>query len=333
MRATRHAEVTTMNSPTLKTAFTYADLDEEKLGLISAFMAVCDNGSFAAAAEMLRLTPSTVSRKIMRLENRLGVRLLNRTTRRVNLTEAGAIYLRSCRAVTELLVAAEAEVSSLSVSPHGLVRVTVPVAFGQRHIAPLLSEFLQVYTRIEIEAAFNDRFVDMIAENFDVSIRIGNLPDSSLVAKKLASNQRLLVASPKYLEQYGAPRRPADLADHDCIRYLLYRSSGNIWRFGHRKGERPEEAVSVQGSFRCDNSESVQTFALQGLGIGIVADYICHDALKRGDLVRLLPDWTVLPESGIYACWPGNRMLVPKVRHLIDFLHSRLQQVPWEDLA
>ncbi|MBT9385426.1 LysR family transcriptional regulator [Pseudooceanicola sp. CBS1P-1] len=311
----------------------YADLDEEKLGLITAFMAVCDNGSFAAAAEALRLTPSTVSRKVMRLEERLGTRLFNRTTRRVALTEAGVIYLRSCRQVTELLMTAEAEVSSLSVFPHGLVRITMPVAFGQRTLAGMLSEFLQIYPRIEIEASFNDRFVDMIAENYDLSIRIGKLPDSSLVAKKLASNRRLLVASPAYVAQYGAPVVPSDLAHHECIRYLLYRSSGNIWRFGRGDGSRREETVNVEGSFRCDNSESVQTFALQGLGIGIVADYICHDALRRGDLVRLLPEWNVLPESGIYACWPGNRMLMPKVRHLIDFLHAKLQQTPWDDIG
>lgn len=313
-------------------ALSYAELDEEKLGLITAFMAVCDNGSFAAAAEALRLTPSTVSRKVMRLEERLGARLLNRTTRRVALTEAGAIYLRSCRAVTELLITAEAEVSSLSVFPHGLVRITMPVAFGQRNIAPLLAEFLQIYPRIEIEASFNDRFVDMIAENYDVSIRIGKLPDSSLVAKKLASNRRLLVASPAYVERYGAPQVPGDLAHHDCIRYLLYRASGNIWRFGAKEGG-AEETVNVQGSFRCDNSESVQTFALQGLGIGIVPDYLCYDALRKGELVRLLPDWNVLPESGIYACWPGNRMLMPKVRHLIDFLHSSMQRTPWDDIG
>lgn len=302
------------------------DLDDERLGLIVAFMAAVDTGSFAAAAESLRQTPSTVSRKVLRLEERLGVRLLNRTTRSSALTEAGMVYLRYCRSISELLGAAEAEVSSLSRSPQGLVRLSVPVAFGQRHVTPLLSGFLEVYPRIEVEASFNDRFVDMVAENFDVSIRIGNLPDSSLVAKKLTANRRLLVAAPSYLEKFGAPATPADLAHHDCIRYLLYKSSGNIWKFRHQGRSRDEQSVNVVGSFRCDNSEAVNTFALSGLGIGIVADYICHGALERGDLVQLLPEWQVVPESGIYACWPSTRMLMPKVRYLIDFLSANIQQ-------
>lgn len=301
------------------------DLDDERLGLIIAFMAVVDAGSFAAAAERLRQTPSTISRKVLRLEERLGVRLLNRTTRSSALTEAGMVYLRYCRSVSELLGAAEAEVSSLSRSPQGLVRLSVPVAFGQRHITPLLSEFLEIYPRIEVEASFNDRFVDMVAENFDLSIRVGNLPDSSLVARKLTANRRLLVAAPSYVEKFGAPVTPADLAHHECIRYMLYRSSGNIWKF-RGQGGREEQSVNVIGSFRCDNSEAVNTFALSGLGIGIVADYICHGELARGELVQLLPEWQVLPESGIFACWPSTRMLMPKVRYLIDFLSTNMQQ-------
>lgn len=302
------------------------DHDDERLGLIVAFMAVVDTGSFAAAAERLRQTPSTISRKVLRLEERLGVRLMNRTTRSSALTEAGIVYLRYCRSVSELLGAAEAEVASLSRSPQGLVKLTVPVAFGQRHITPLLSEFLTIYPRIEIEASFDDRFVDMVSENYDLSIRIGNLPDSSLVARKLTSNRRLLVASPAYLERFGAPTTPADLAHHDCIRYLLYRSSGNIWKFRRQGRSREEQSVNVVGSFRCDNSEAVNTFAVAGLGIGIVADYICYSSLERGELVQLLPEWQVVPESGIYACWPSTRMLMPKVRYLIDFLSANMQQ-------
>jgi DNA-binding transcriptional LysR family regulator len=310
-----------------------ADLEDDRLGLIAAFMAVVDTGSFAAAADQLRQSSPTLSRKVQRLEEKLGVRLLNRTTRKLGLTEAGIVYLRYCRSVSELLGAAEAEVSSLSSSPHGLVRISVPVAFGQRHITPLLTEFLQIYPRIEVEASFNDRFVDMIAENFDLSIRIGNLPDSSLVARKLASNRRLLVASPAYVEKFGAPAEPADLAHHDCIRYLLYHLSGTVWKFVHRDRPKEEQSVNINGSFRCDNSEAVNTIALGGLGIGIVADYICHDALERHQLVRLLPDWQVVPESGIYGCWPSTRMMLPKVRHLIDFLGARLQQQPWSRAA
>lgn len=314
-------------------SFSLLDLDDEQLGQIAAFVTVVDTGSFSEAALQLRQVSSTISRKVARLETKLGVNLLHRTTRRVALTEAGAIYLRYSRSIIELMASAEAEVASLSSSPHGLVRLSLPVAFGQRHISGLLAEFLEIFPSIEIEASFDDRVIDMIAENFDLSIRIGNLPDSSLIARKLTANRRLLVASPSYIEKYGAPAVPADLSHHDCIRYLLYRSSGNIWHFQHRDSPREETTVTVSGSFRGDNSESINTFALAGQGVGIVADYICADALREKRLVRLLPDWNVTPESGIYACWPSTRMLLPKVRVLVDFLSARIQQKNWQDIG
>lgn len=301
--------------------------DPELLGLIMAFLAVVETGSFAAAAKVLRQTPSTISRKVIRLEENLGVRLLNRTTRSVVITEIGAIYLRYCQSVNELLRSAEAEVVSLSRSPQGLLRLSMPVAFGQRYMTPLLAEFLEQYPKVEIEAAYNDRYVQMVEENIDLSIRIGDLPDSSLVARKVMSNQRLLVASPEYIEKFGAPKHPSELSNYDCIRYTRYRSAGNIWRFIKDGEDREEISATVNGSFRCDDSAAVLTYVQAGAGIGIVADYICYDALMQARLIHLMPEWRVLPASGIYLCWPSTRLLMPKVRYLIDFLAVHLQHL------
>ncbi|MEC7764108.1 MAG: LysR family transcriptional regulator [Pseudomonadota bacterium] len=318
-----------MNIDTPAHGFATPDLDQERLGLIAAFVSVVDAGSFAAAADQLRQTPSTISRKVLRLEERLGVRLLNRTTRKLALTEAGRVYLGFCRSISELLSTADAELSAFSAAPTGVVRLSVPVAFGQRHLTKLIGEFLKTYPRIEVEAVYSDDIADMISDSFDLSIRIGKLSDSSLVARKLKSIRRYLVASPDYIAAHGQPATPADLADHDCIRYLRYRSAGYIWRFERGDDATCDTTVNVRGSFRCDNSEAVHSSALAGGGIGIVSDYICYEALAQGTLVRLLPEWNVMPESGIYACWPGSRALLPKVRLLVDFLSDRIQRENW----
>lgn len=302
-------------------------LDPELLGLIMAFLAVVETGSFAAAAKILRQTPSTISRKVIRLEESLGVRLLNRTTRSVVITEIGAIYLRYCQSINELLNSAEAEVTSMTRSPQGLLRISMPVAFGQRYITSLLADFLELYPKVEIEAAYNDRYVQMVEENIDLSIRIGDLPDSSLVARKIMSNQRLLVASPQYIKKFGAPQIPSDLSRYDCIRYTRYRSAGNIWKFIHEGDVRVEHSVTVNGSFRCDDSAAVLNYVLSDAGVGIVADYLCYDALVQNKLVHLMPEWRVLPASGIYLCWPSTRLLMPKVRYLIDYLVAHLQHL------
>lgn len=307
--------------------------DPELLGLMVAFLAVVETGSFASAAKILRQTPSTISRKIIRLEESLGVRLLTRTTRTVVITEMGAIYLRYCQSISELLSSAEAEVTSMSRSPQGLLKLSMPVAFGERYITPLLSKFIERYPKIEIEASYNDRYVQMVEENFDLSVRIGDLPDSSLVARKLMSNRRLLVASPKYVQQFGAPRSPSDLTQHDCIRYIRYRSAGNIWKFTRESDTREEQSVAVGGSFRCDDSSAVLTYALTGTGIGIVADYICYDALVQGRLIHIMADWQVTPASNVYLCWPTTRLLMPKVRYLIDFLVDHLQHLSFDPPA
>ncbi|AYD00615.1 LysR family transcriptional regulator [Neorhizobium sp. NCHU2750] len=298
----------------------------DRLGLIVAFVTVAEKLSFAEAASVLNQTPSTVSRKVLKLEESLGTRLFNRTTRTVALTEAGRIYHGHCRGVLDDLTQADALVASMNREPQGTLRVSLPVAFGHLHMSSAMVAFLQKHRKISVDAEYSDRFVDMINEDFDVSVRIGNLPDSSIVARKIATNNRLLVASPSYIEKYGVPTSPAELAHHQCVRYSLYKSAGNIWRF--RKGAR-NEAVNITGSFRCDNSEAVSEVVQSGLGIGLVAGYICHRQIAAGDLVPILPDWQSTPESNVYICYSSTRFMSTKVRSFADFMFEHFKTPPW----
>ena len=311
------------DSPVQKQSLAF---NPDRLGLIIAFVVVAEKLSFAEAASFLSQTPSTVSRKVSRLEEALGVRLFNRTTRRVALTEAGRLYNSHCRTVLDELSEADALVSSMNQEPQGTLRISLPVAFGHLHMSRPMAFFLKRYRKISIEAEYSDRFVDLINEDFDITIRIGNLPDSSIVARKLAPNDRVLVASPDYIERFGAPEAPADLLHHQCVRYSLYKSAGNAWRF--RKGARTE-TVNITGAFRCDNSEAVSELAEEGLGIGLVAGYVCYRQVAAGTLVRMLPEWTTMPESNIYTCYSSVRFMTQKVRLFSDFLVDHFRDAPW----
>jgi DNA-binding transcriptional LysR family regulator len=314
-----------MNKPLSTSTYNLA-FDPDRLGLIAAFVAVADKLSFAEAGDILNLTASTISRKVLRLEKTLGVRLFNRTTRKVALTEAGRLYHGQCRNILDSLNEADAMVTSLNHEARGLLRISLPVAFGRLHMPAVFGAYLERHSKVSLDACYSDRFVDLISEDFDLSIRIGMLPDSSLIARNVAVNHRILVASPAYIERFGVPTTPADLAHHECIRYNLYKSSGNVWRF--RRGAE-EESVSVSGHFRCDNSEVVADIAQRGLGIALVARYICHDQILSGTLVPLLQDWQTIPESNVYLCYSSARFLSPKVRSFVDFMLEWFRDVEW----
>lgn len=301
--------------------------DPDHLGLLAAFVAVAESLSFAEASEVLHLTSSTVSRKVSRLESVLGIRLFHRTTRKVALSEAGSLYYGMCRGILDSLVEADSQIASLNHEPRGQLRLSVPVAFGHLHMSSAFVAYLERYRKVTLEACFTDRFVDLIGEDFDLSVRIGHLPDSSLIARKLAVNQRLLVVSPDYIQRYGVPATPADLAHHECIRYNLYKSGGNIWQF--QKGHQ-EQSVKVSGRYRCDNSQAVAGIAEQGLGIGLVASYVCHESIREGRLIPLFSDWKIVPESNIYLCYPSSSMLSAKVRSFVDFMVDHFATHDWE---
>jgi DNA-binding transcriptional LysR family regulator len=301
---------------------------EDRFESIRSFVAVAQKLSFVEAADTLRIDSSTLSRRIRRLEKTLGVRLFNRNTRHVVLTEAGTIYLERCLDILARLDEADATISSLSCDPRGFLRITLPVAFGQRHIAPALPEFLALYPRINLDLLFTDRFIDVLEENVDVAIRIGKLRDSQLIARKLAPNHRVLCASFDYLNRYGRPEKPEDLEKHNCLIFSLL-AMGDTWRLF--RGEE-QAIVSVKGRIRSDNAEALYQAALSGCGIALLATFIVGEDLRSGRLLTVLDEWSV-PETDIFALFGPGRYIPSKIQVFVDFLVERFRGVPyWERL-
>jgi DNA-binding transcriptional LysR family regulator len=299
---------------------------EDRFESIRSFVVVAQRLSFVEAADKLQIDPSTLSRRIRRLEETLGVRLFNRNTRHVVLTEAGTIYLESCLDILTRLDEADATVSSLHTDPRGLLHLTLPVAFGQRHIAPALPEFLALYPRITLELSFTDRFVDVLEENVDVAIRIGKLRDSQLIARKLAPNRRVLCASPGYLDLYGRPEKPEDLEKHSCLIFSLL-ATGDTW---HLSCGDKQVIVPVKGKIRSDNAEALYQAALGDCGIALLATFIVGEDLKSGRLLSVLDEWTT-PETNIFAVFGPGRYIPSKIQVFVDFLVERFRGVPYWD--
>lgn len=284
------------------------------LELLAAFVAVAETGSFTDAAKKLGRDASVVSRRISQLEQQLGVRLLSRTTRRVALTEVGALYHRRIQGILDELAEASREASDIASSPQGLLRISLPATFGRQWIAPLLPRFLSRYPKIRIDARFSDRQVDVVSEGFDVAIRVGVLRDSSLSARKLASYRNLLVAAPSYLAARGKPRTPDDLKTHSCIGFTGIRSwpDWSLTRGNQRKTLRPA------GPLVADNSEAVLIAAIAGVGITLAADWLAGPALRQGKLVEVLPGWAGRGDGGVYAILPPGRLVPAKTRTFVD---------------
>jgi DNA-binding transcriptional LysR family regulator len=299
---------------------------EDRFESIRSFVVVAQRLSFVEAADTLRVDPSTLSRRIQRLEETLGVRLFNRNTRRVVLTEAGAIYFERCLDILARLDEADATISSLSGEPRGLLHVTLPVTFGQRHIAPALPEFLTLYPQISLDISFSDRFIDVLEENVDVAIRIGKLRDSQLVARRLAPNRRVLCASPDYLNHYGYPKKPKDLEKHNCLIFSLL-ATGDAW---HLSSGDKQVVVPIKSRFRSDNAEALYQAALNGCGIALLATFIVGEDLKCGRLLTILDEWTT-PETDIFAVFAPGRYIPSKIQAFVDFLVKRFRGVPYWD--
>lgn len=289
-------------------------LEQGGLELLAAFAAVAETGSFTEGAKKLGRDASIVSRRVSQLESRLGVRLLSRTTRRVALTEVGALYHRRIQSIIDELADASREASDVAASPQGLLRVSLPVTFGRQWIAPLLPRFLARHPQIRIDVRFSDLQVDVVSEGFDVAIRVGALRDSSLAARKLASYRYLLVAAPSYLAAHGRPRTPADLKAHACIGFTGLRSWPD-WPLtrGHQR-----KTIRPAGPLVADNSEAVLIAAIAGLGITFTADWLAGPALREGKLVEVLPGWAGRGDGGVYAVLPPGRLIPAKTRLFVD---------------
>lgn len=291
----------------------------DRLDDLTVLVEVVDSGSLSAASERLGLSASAVSRRLAQMESRLGTRLLARTTRRIALTDAGAAFCLRARAILAALDEAEQSLSEMNEEPRGTLRLSMPVMFGQMHVAPLIASYVRRYPGVSVEASLSDRTARLVDEGLDLAIRIGRLADSSLIARRLHSLRRHVVASPEYLERHGVPRTPADLARHDCLVFL----SGGVrqdWEFvldGRR------EAVRPSGSIQTDSLAVLRHTALGGVGLARLADFIVEDDLRSGRLIAVLDGCEVVDEA-IYVVYPPTRHVSPKVRTFIDHLLGAL---------
>jgi DNA-binding transcriptional LysR family regulator len=276
--------------------------------------------SFAAASSELALSKATVSKAVSRLEQRLGARLFNRTSRRLALTDAGQKLAERAARLLADGEDAENEALSQSVAPRGLVRLAVPMTFGVKAVAPILPEFLEKYPEVSIDLHLSDATVDLIGEGFDIGVRIASLPDSSLVARRLCAMPRHTVAAPSYLERYGRPTHPMHLAQHRCFAYA-YLSTPNVWHFTNAAGE--EATVRPSGQLRVNNGEAVLPALIAGLGIADLPDFIVGDAIAAGQVEVILKDWKQT-EGAVHLVMPPGGPRPARVEALIAFLADRL---------
>jgi DNA-binding transcriptional LysR family regulator len=300
---------------------------KDRLNGMRVFAQVVEAKSFSAAADKLGMSKSLASRHVSALERSLSVKLLNRSTRKLSLTEAGALFYEHCARIVQEAELAEQRLARTQSEPAGLVRVTATPAFAVRHVLPALAEFHQKYPKIQVKLSCSNRALDLGDEGFDLGIRVSFDPAPNLVARKLAVNRSVPCASPAYLKRHGIPRRIEDLRKHECVLFPPLAPKG-VWTF-RRDGRK--YSVPVAGVFETDEMDAVRAAVAAGMGIGILPVYLVGDALQQGQLVPLLRPFQVVPESAIYLVYLPNRTLSSRVRAFIDFLVERFGPIPsWE---
>lgn len=283
------------------------------------FCAVAESGNFSAAARRLQLTRSAVSKSIRKLEDELQARLFHRTTRRISLTEAGEVYFQHARLALQAVDAAADAVASLTREPQGRIRATAPMSFGLTRLADIIGEFLQAYPQLSIELCLDDGRIDLIGGGFDMAVRIGDLPDSGMVARRIGQMPAVLVASPAYVDSHGQPEIPEDLSDHDCLLYA-FRRSGHEWQFT-RDGR--TQSMRVSGRYEVNSSIALRKAVLAGNGISRIPEYLVADDIQTGRLVQLLPRYR-MDTSPVQAVFPEPGLIPRKTRLLADFLEAAL---------
>jgi len=288
----------------------------DRLTEMEAFATVVDQGGFTDAARKMGISKSAVSKHVSSLEARLGARLLNRTTRRVSPTEIGLAYYDRALRVLNDAGEADALVSSMQSDPSGLLRISVATDFGVNHLSPVLGEFLDEFPDITVNMVLNNRYVELISEGFDMAIRIGELEDSSLRARKLTATTKRMIASPNYLQKYGRPMKIDDLSDHKLLHYSS-QANGSVWKLTAPSGEKRQ--VRTAGGLSVNDGQSLLNAAISGLGIAYLPSFLYADALANGQIEDVIPDLPV-ETQGIYAVYPPGRFTQPKVRAFIDFL-------------
>ncbi|MCL1049261.1 LysR substrate-binding domain-containing protein [Shewanella abyssi] len=282
---------------------------------VSEFVAVAEAESFTKAAARLGISTAQVSRQVSALETRLAAKLFHRTTRKVSVTEVGRIYYQHCRQVLDGLDEAERAITNLQTTPRGLLKITAPVTYGEGMIAPLINDFITQYPELEVQINLTNLKVDLIDEGYDLAIRLGQLEDSSMMAKRLGSRTQYVCASPSYLSTYGLPHSLSELEQHNCLVGTM-----DYWRF-QEKGK--ARNVRIKGNLSCNSGHALVDAAIKGLGIIQLPDYYVSEFIESGKLVPLLENNRQAVE-GIWALYPHNRHLSPKVRMLLDFLGEKL---------
>jgi DNA-binding transcriptional LysR family regulator len=292
---------------------------------MTVFAKVVEQGSFARAAERLSISASACSRQVAELEAHLGSRLLNRTTRRLSLTESGQGFYERCVQLLADLQDAELAAGESAVRPRGTIRLTTSINFGVRHVSPAIGAFLVKYPEVKFDVSLSDRIVDLVEEGYDLAIRIGAAGGETVVARKLGEARMVACASPAYLKAHGAPKTPEDLARHRCLTYE-YMPVRNVWPFRGKDGR--EHAIRVAGPLHSNNGDLLAAAAVAGVGIAYEPEFILGPDLKAGRLVPILPSYTA-PLGPIYAVYPSRRYLSAKVRAFVDFLAQRYADANW----
>lgn len=297
----------------------------ERQEAMAVFLAVVEEGDFSAAARRLRMTPSAVSKIIGRLETRLGVRLLQRSTRRISLTPEGTAYADTSRRILSDIEEAELAIQP-GAEPRGRLRVSLPSAFGHRLIVPLLPAFIERYPAVELELTFTDAVVDLLEEGADVAVRVAAQTDSRLVSRRLAPNRRVICASPRYLERHGIPETPEDLQRHVCLG-ITSRGGLNIWEFDGPGGP---ESMRIRSPIEANSTEALHRLALAGIGIIRMSEILVGADIRTGRLVALLTGYNHPEGAPICAVYPHRRLLSPRVRAFVDFLVEQFAKPAWQ---
>lgn len=291
---------------------------------LKLFVRVATTNNISQAGNELGLSPAVASAHISKLEGELGVRLVHRTTRKVSLTEEGGVFLPHAEEVLSSMEAARASVGAGEASPRGNLRVTAPASFGRMHLMPAVKGFLSRYPDLSLDLRLTDTIVDLVEGGFDVAIRNADLKNSTLVARKLAPDNRIVCASPEYLDKFGEPSSPNELRNHQCINLVGLES----WVFDTADGH---QSVKTSGNFRTDHGEAVRDACAGGLGIAVSALWSVYQHLERGELVQILGDYPLISNTAIWAVYPSSRLLPPKVRAFIDFFAECYGNPPyWE---
>jgi DNA-binding transcriptional LysR family regulator len=301
----------------------------EHLPHMVTFAHVVKAGSFAAAARRLGMSTSVTSKHVAKLEKQLGARLLNRSTRRLSLTEVGAAYFEHCARIVEEIESSGRVIEGLQAKPCGLLRVTAPPSFVTLHLIPMLAEFRQRYPDIDLEFDVSNRVIDLALEGFDLALRVTRSPADNMIARKLAHLRVVLCASPAYLKARGEPRHADELAGHDCLLFSLADPEPQ-WRF---RAQGKVIQVAILAAFRANATDPLHQLALGGMGIAQLPSYMVADDIRHQRLVQLLPEIQPENESDLYAVYLPHRYVAPKLRVFVDFLMERIGPVPYWDTA